>query len=131
MICLCELSEPGPPSNLKVRANSPSQLAVSWGIPEKPNSNITEYWVRWQKQELAVNQFSTRDFCRESKNLDLSRKAFCVVGVNFVLEITMIKHYIQSFGQSNSVYLLFENCFIKFDYVPISEQLQIYELSRY
>ncbi|XP_038076656.1 insulin-like peptide receptor [Patiria miniata] len=57
--------EPGPPSDLMVLADSSSRLIVSWGLPKKPNSNIVEYLVRWQKQELEVNMFSTRDFCRE------------------------------------------------------------------
>ncbi|XP_033634340.1 insulin-like peptide receptor isoform X1 [Asterias rubens] len=57
--------EPGPPSDLRVRANSSSQLMISWQLPQKPNSNITAYQVRWIKQELALNQFRMRDFCRE------------------------------------------------------------------
>ncbi|XP_022110931.1 insulin-like peptide receptor isoform X2 [Acanthaster planci] len=57
--------EPGPPSDLVVLANSSNQLVVSWGPPKKPNSLVVEYRVRWQKQELAVSQFSSRDFCRE------------------------------------------------------------------
>ena len=58
---------PTSPTHLKVKADSPGELHVTWDPPMKPNGNVTHYEVYWQLQDLEPDNYEERDYCAYRK----------------------------------------------------------------
>lgn len=54
---------PTSPTNLRVRAEHPGELHITWDPPLKPNGNVTHYEVYWQLRDLDRKNYELRDYC--------------------------------------------------------------------
>ena len=54
---------PTNPTNLRVKAENPGELHVTWDPPLKPNGNVTHYEVYWQLRDLVPESYEQRDYC--------------------------------------------------------------------
>ena len=62
-----DFSVPTSPTNLRVRAEHPGELHITWDPPLKPNGNVTHYEVYWQLRDLDRKNYELRDYCAYRK----------------------------------------------------------------
>ena len=61
------LSAPTHPREVEVTALPNDELKVTWKPPNKPNGNVTHYYVYWQSQPLNREKLDQRDYCIDSE----------------------------------------------------------------
>ena len=64
---MISFSAPTHPYDVEVKAIKPGELRVSWKPPQRPNGNVTHYYVYWKPQKIKSREFDLRDYCVDSE----------------------------------------------------------------